>query len=292
MKDHGLAIKDTVGSAAMNTVMIEGASSTRHRPNGSTLSNGAVEDGAQAGFRGCSNPSDGTSGDDRQAVGKPLIIYVDKQQLDRDCFGGKLAVDLPDWTVESLVSSRQLKEIVPPPHGLVVVLNTHGASLHTPEAAGDIAIVRELSPSAFLIVLSTLDDASEVSVAMQLGARGYLPTSLPFREAVGAIRLVGAGGTYVPASVLTTRSTERSAISNSPAGGNGNTLDLSPRQRQVLRLLLQGKQNKIIAYELNICESTVKVHVRTIMRKLKARNRTEVVFLIGESFRHIGVNMA
>jgi DNA-binding NarL/FixJ family response regulator len=47
----------------------------------------------------------------------------------------------------------------------------------------------------------------------------------------------------------------------------------------VLRLLQQGKQNKIIAYELGMCESTVKVHIRHIMRKLNARNRTQVVLL-------------
>jgi DNA-binding CsgD family transcriptional regulator len=55
------------------------------------------------------------------------------------------------------------------------------------------------------------------------------------------------------------------------------------RQRQVIEALRQGKPNKIIAYELNMCESTVKVHVRTIMKKLKARNRTQVAYLYSSS---------
>jgi DNA-binding NarL/FixJ family response regulator len=61
--------------------------------------------------------------------------------------------------------------------------------------------------------------------------------------------------------------------------GKGTPIEFSPRQLQVLELLQQGKQNKIIAYELGMCESTVKVHIRHIMRKLNARNRTQVVLL-------------
>jgi DNA-binding NarL/FixJ family response regulator len=61
--------------------------------------------------------------------------------------------------------------------------------------------------------------------------------------------------------------------------GDGDSISFSPRQLQVLELLKEGKQNKIIAYELGMCESTVKVHIRQIMRKLKARNRTQVVLL-------------
>ena len=59
----------------------------------------------------------------------------------------------------------------------------------------------------------------------------------------------------------------------------GQPIEFSPRQIQVLERLQQGKQNKIIAYELGMCESTVKVHIRHIMRKLNARNRTQVVLL-------------
>jgi DNA-binding NarL/FixJ family response regulator len=56
----------------------------------------------------------------------------------------------------------------------------------------------------------------------------------------------------------------------------------TPRQLEVLRLLRQGKPNKIIAYELDVEESTVKVHVRHIMRKLKATNRTHAVVLANQ----------
>jgi DNA-binding CsgD family transcriptional regulator len=60
--------------------------------------------------------------------------------------------------------------------------------------------------------------------------------------------------------------------------------NFSPRQREVLRRLWMGKPNKAIAYELNMCESTVKVHIRQIMKKLNATNRTQVVVLTRPSF--------
>ena len=74
-----------------------------------------------------------------------------------------------------------------------------------------------------------------------------------------------------------------------PAQPKAGLPGLSPRQLQVLRLLQQGKQNKTIAYELNMCESTVKVHVRHIMRKLHARNRTQVVIQTQQMIGHVRV---
>ena len=88
--------------------------------------------------------------------------------------------------------------------------------------------------------------------------------------------LVKAGGVYVPASsvVAAQRSTEVSASARTFCNGI-----FTARQAAVVEALRRGKANKIIAYELKMRESTVKVHVRAIMKKLKAKNRTEVAFL-------------
>ena len=106
--------------------------------------------------------------------------------------------------------------------------------------------------------------------------RGYIPTNLPPHIAIEVMRFVGAGGVFVPASSLI-------ASQNSLAGPLEEkpkaTAMFTSRQMSVISALRKGKANKIIAYELNMRESTVKVHVRNIMRKLKARNRTEVAYL-------------
>jgi DNA-binding NarL/FixJ family response regulator len=86
------------------------------------------------------------------------------------------------------------------------------------------------------------------------------------------LRLAATGGVVVPPCAA--------AAEARPAGA-GEAPPLTARERDVLRLLSAGKPNKIIAYELNLSESTVKGHVHSILSKLKATNRTEAVFRAG-----------
>ena len=96
--------------------------------------------------------------------------------------------------------------------------------------------------------------------------------------AVEAVRLVRAGGTFVPASSLA--AARRSG--DAPTAPRGTSGIFTARQAAVVDALRRGKANKVIAYELKMRESTVKVHVRNIMKKLNARNRTEVAFMTNE----------
>jgi DNA-binding NarL/FixJ family response regulator len=89
------------------------------------------------------------------------------------------------------------------------------------------------------------------------------------------MRLVGAGGTFVPASSLL----EARRSAGQPLSKQALKIQLTARQIAVVNALRQGKANKVIAYELNMRESTVKVHVRNIMKKFNAHNRTEVAFI-------------
>ena len=73
--------------------------------------------------------------------------------------------------------------------------------------------------------------------------------------------------------------------STGPRDSSGRLIQFTARQLDVLERLKQGQPNKIIAYELGMCESTVKVHIRNIMKKLKATNRTQVAFLTEGMFR-------
>jgi len=209
----------------------------------------------------------------------PVVFYIDKQRLGRECVSEQLATHLSEWALEPVESIRELENDGDWPGASLVILHTHGASFGTAEVAEEMRAIAETAPGAPLVVMSDLDEATEVLMAMQLGARGFLPAGLPFSQAVAAIRLVGDGGTYIPVCVLAASSEVRRTSPTRPVDGSGKPIEFSPRQLQVLERLKQGKQNKIIAYELGMCESTVKVHLRHIMRKLNARNRTQVVLL-------------
>lgn len=162
----------------------------------------------------------------------------------------------------------------------VVLLNIGYLEVSDPAIRSDVEVLSTLPLSPPVIILSERNDSRHVAEALELGARGYVPTTSTAQLLVGALFLVQAGGTFVPAEAFAKALSERR---NEVAGAKLGQVDehlrgLTPRQLDVLGLLRQGKPNKIIAYELSMRESTVKVHVRAIMRKLKASNRTEVVF--------------
>ena len=132
-------------------------------------------------------------------------------------------------------------------------------------------VLRELSALASVvpvIVLAGQNDAQLARAVMQQGAKGYIPFTLGFNIAIEAVRFVLAGGTYAPVECLV------STAGDFPL--RQSLASLSNRELAVVRAIQRGKPNKLIAYELGMCESTVKVHVRNVMKKLKAKNRTEV----------------
>jgi DNA-binding NarL/FixJ family response regulator len=208
-----------------------------------------------------------------------VILYFDKQRLARDCISEQLATHLPEWTIEPLASVSALLEHEDWSRASLVIINTHGESLCNADVVGEMAMIAKAAVGSSLVIMSDLDDATEVLLAAQFGARGYLPASLPFRQVMAAIRFINEGGTYIPVCILAASSELQRTSPAQPMDERGKPIEFSPRQFQVLERLQQGKQNKIIAYELGMCESTVKVHIRHIMKKLNARNRTQVVLL-------------
>lgn len=139
----------------------------------------------------------------------------------------------------------------------------------------------ELDGVPIVIVADSVDPGHIVSV-LNRGVRGYIPTTLDSRVMVEALRLVAAGGAYIPEVVIELLSSDgpgRHGLRPDPdrLGQAHNTC--TPRQRQVLDLLCLGKPNKLIAHQLEISENTVKAHLRQIMKRLNATNRTEAVLI-------------
>jgi DNA-binding NarL/FixJ family response regulator len=132
--------------------------------------------------------------------------------------------------------------------------------------------LKKVLPIAPVIILSDIESYDSICAAFDFGIRGYIPTATTTPEiAIEIMYLVKSGGTFVPPSGLSLR---RSGLQEpcDPVIAQ----QFTPREIAVLDLLKLGKTNKIIAYRLQISESSVKSHIRNIMTKLNATNRTEV----------------
>lgn len=150
-----------------------------------------------------------------------------------------------------------------------------------------IGMLRERQPNAKVVVVSASEAQADVREALENGAAGYIPKSSSAKVLLGALQLVLAGGIYLPEQAI--RGGDRvdqmhgghggngsgDTMDESTALGSGNGDQLTPRQRDVLARLRDGKSNKQIAHELGLTEGTVKVHVTAILRHLGVRNRTQ-----------------
>lgn len=139
--------------------------------------------------------------------------------------------------------------------------------------------LRNAAPSVPIIVVSASEDVGTVREAITYGASGYIPKSLSKEEMVAAVRLVLDGGVYTPSPGASGSMRQPIRVDVKLAE---SISQLSHQQRIVLQMLISGRPNKQIAYELNIVESTVKAHVSAILRKLKVHSRTQAVIKAGK----------
>jgi DNA-binding NarL/FixJ family response regulator len=205
------------------------------------------------------------------------IALIDPKPLTRRSIAEMLAKALPDYVTLTAASCEELlalrSRLTGSPHLIIVYIRSAGVTDSFVQET--LELVRLRLPDARVIVLSDRDDVQNINEALTCGVRGYIPTSVEAEVAIAALRLIKAGGTYIPAHE------RRSATGNPDIGVEGDRrglpveLDLTPRELSVLDLLREGKPNKLIAAGLNMEESTVKVHVRNILKKLRAANRTE-----------------
>ncbi len=170
-----------------------------------------------------------------------------------------------------------------------------------------LAEFRSAFPALPVVVVSASDRASDVIRAIDLGAMGFVPKRSSNDLLVEALRQVMSGGIYVPPMALgreaipigrLPQAAEAGAPIPSfhPVGATAaaadfqtqpslSSLGLTPRQTEVLALLLQGKPNKLIARELNLSVETIKDHVAAVLRALNVSSRTQAVLAVGQMQR-------
>jgi DNA-binding NarL/FixJ family response regulator len=161
-----------------------------------------------------------------------------------------------------------------------------------------LAEFRASYPSMPIVVLSASDRASDVIRSIDLGAMGFVQKRASTETLIDALGMVMAGGIYVPPMDMGSRA--GAVDNNAPSSASARSvrqaatdsgfqvhlplesLGLTPRQREVLALLLHGKPNKLIARDLKLSVETVKDHVAAVLRALNVTSRTQAVLAVGQ----------
>lgn len=218
----------------------------------------------------------------RRGRALPLkVALVDRFKLSRDCLV-QISSEL-DQPVDMVAFATVEECVGVETRELDLLVYNHHSGL---ELAGALAAISEALPEVPVIVLSETDgerDGIDALAALKAGARGFIPTrTTGISMLSAAIGVVVAGGTFAPLELLMSPMREEAPASEvaMPAVPAENPVlsRLTARQKAVLGLIRQGKANKIIAHELKMSESTVKVHVRNVLRKMGATNRTQAAY--------------
>jgi DNA-binding NarL/FixJ family response regulator len=213
------------------------------------------------------------------------FLVVDDHTLIREALRGVLAELCADAVVLEAPSCQQALNLVREHPDLSLII----LDLQLPDCDGFemLTELRKNYPAISIVILSAFNDRENVVRALDSGALGFIPKTEVREVLLNALRLVLAGGIYIPANVLgpvrpspLLTSAARKPASPMPTRA---VLGLTERQVEVLALIMQGKSNKLICRALGLAEPTVKNHVSAILKALEVTNRTEAVLTVAAS---------
>lgn len=198
------------------------------------------------------------------------ILLVDDHALFRD--GVSLLLERHFAEVELLHASTLSQAVVLLARHPDVDLVLLDLALPDSNGLGALARLREAASHLRIVVMSADDTCATVQSAIEQGAAGFIPKTVQGTVMETALRTVLDGAVFVPPNTygdMQAASAEAAVM-----------LELTPRQLDVLRLLIEGAPNKVICRQLDIAPSTVKTHMAEIFRKLAVNNRTQAVFAV------------
>lgn len=209
-----------------------------------------------------------------------VISVISSQALERECISTSLLHLFPDAEIHCYSDPRAWEEDSEAHAEREVVLYSlcdHSISDST--AKEELRRFIGQVGHRKVIVLSKSDDLNGLFDALDCGAASYIPPNVGLSDLIEAIRMSSSKSVVIPRkSIMALRG---AAVTNQ-GSKPGLERHFTERQLAVAQALQQGAANKTIAYELGLRESTVKVHIRNIMRKLKATNRTQAAFKLNE----------
>lgn len=208
------------------------------------------------------------------------LVVVDQRSTIRFCLATWIARELSEVLVVEVGDADELARRTPLDQGPVIVLLSSACGPgKDPRAEQTARQVRGSLAEARLVFLCDDMDPSNILAAVRCGAAGFVDTASGPTVLAHCLRFVGVGGIALPSIPPTATGDIKPAAAPTERYSRFSADLFTAKELDVLRCLGAGKPNKIIAYELNICETTVKVHMRHIMQKLGASNRTHAALL-------------
>jgi DNA-binding NarL/FixJ family response regulator len=207
------------------------------------------------------------------------VIIADRHPICRAGLRTLLAEAWPDCSFYETETFDELLESIGRNGGLDLILLD--PVLPGLPGFGGLSQLRRAAPAARLVVISDSDRRDTVQATFASGAVGFIPKTVSLGVLIGALEVVMADGVYVPESLALQsprNKSESPRATLAPEDADEPPI-LTPRQREVLRLLVLGLRNKEIARQLGLATGTVKVHVGSVLKTLNARNRTHAVAL-------------
>lgn len=205
------------------------------------------------------------------------VLIVDDHALIRDALGRVLASLDSTLAITEAADSRTAFTLIESERDFDLVL----LDLALPGMDGMTALqmLRATHPALSVVVVSASADRESVQRALDHGAAGFIPKSSSNDVMKNALRLILAGGIYVPPQILGSSDPALQPIESRAAGRTSRPADigLTARQAQILALMMKGKSNKLICRELDLAESTVKNQVTAILKALNVTSRTQAV---------------
>ena len=212
------------------------------------------------------------------------FLVVDDHALIRDAMREVLLALRPGSSVLDAADARRALGLLAAHADVDLVL----LDLQLPDRDGLDLLedLNRLHPAVPVVMLSGRLDADTMRQALGCGAQGFIPKTEPRKVLAGALELVLAGGVYVPMAALATPPVPVAAVSAvtaampSDSPPTPQSLGLTERQLDVLALLMQGLNNKLICRTLGLAEPTVKNHLSAVLKALGVASRTEAVLAV------------
>jgi DNA-binding NarL/FixJ family response regulator len=203
------------------------------------------------------------------------FLVIDDHPLFSEALGNAIRISHPDARIFEASSIRQALTILATERSIDLAL----LDLLLPDAVGFSGFLklRDSHPKLPILIVSSVEDRQTIREALAMGAVGYLSKSTSVSELSGAIARILSGSVSAPKGFVVA-----GAAAPTEAALRERIKKLTPQQIRVLHLIRNGLQNREIATELKLAESTVKAHVTEILRKLGLFSRNKAIIEIGK----------